>query len=169
MAKGHRQHPQLGCSRWTSPPQSEHATPRRTCCPSGPAVEFALQTFARRRTRLCAERPGCRPVFLVSETPRGGGPRALSTGVSRRARGRSFSTPLGPEEWAACCPIWASKSRFWRLLAQIDAISRREPSTRSCCCAGLLADGETRTRTGDTTIFSRVLYQLSYLALAARS
>jgi hypothetical protein len=25
--------------------------------------------------------------------------------------------------------------------------------------------GETRTRTGDTTIFSRVLYQLSYLAL----
>ena len=29
-------------------------------------------------------------------------------------------------------------------------------------------DGETRTRTGDTTIFSRVLYQLSYLALARR-
>jgi hypothetical protein len=27
------------------------------------------------------------------------------------------------------------------------------------------ADGETRTRTGDTTIFSRVLYQLSYLAV----
>ena len=25
-------------------------------------------------------------------------------------------------------------------------------------------DGETQTRTGDTTIFSRVLYQLSYLA-----
>ena len=29
-------------------------------------------------------------------------------------------------------------------------------------------DGETRTRTGDTTIFSRVLYQLSYLAVAGR-
>ncbi len=29
-------------------------------------------------------------------------------------------------------------------------------------------DGETRTRTGDTTIFSRVLYQLSYLAVAER-
>jgi hypothetical protein len=29
-------------------------------------------------------------------------------------------------------------------------------------------DGETRTRTGDTTIFSRVLYQLSYLALEPR-
>jgi hypothetical protein len=28
----------------------------------------------------------------------------------------------------------------------------------------LAGDGEARTRTGDTTIFSRVLYQLSYLA-----
>jgi hypothetical protein len=28
--------------------------------------------------------------------------------------------------------------------------------------------GETRNRTGDTTIFSRVLYQLSYLAVARR-
>ncbi len=30
------------------------------------------------------------------------------------------------------------------------------------------SDGETRTRTGDTTIFSRVLYQLSYLAERAK-
>jgi hypothetical protein len=30
---------------------------------------------------------------------------------------------------------------------------------------GTSSDGETRTRTGDTTIFSRVLYQLSYLAV----
>ena len=31
-----------------------------------------------------------------------------------------------------------------------------------------ISDGETRTRTGDTTIFSRVLYQLSYLAVEPR-
>ena len=31
-------------------------------------------------------------------------------------------------------------------------------------CAGAFGDGETGTRTRDTTIFSRVLYQLSYLA-----
>src|SRR3954471_15779091 len=31
-----------------------------------------------------------------------------------------------------------------------------------------VSDGETRTRTGDTTIFSRVLYQLSYLAAAEK-
>jgi Acyl-CoA dehydrogenase, middle domain len=30
------------------------------------------------------------------------------------------------------------------------------------------ANGEGRNRTGDTTIFSRVLYQLSYLAAAGR-
>ena len=30
---------------------------------------------------------------------------------------------------------------------------------------GVSGDGETQTRTGDTTIFSRVLYQLSYLAV----
>jgi hypothetical protein len=29
-------------------------------------------------------------------------------------------------------------------------------------------DGEARNRTGDTTIFSRVLYRLSYLAVARR-
>ena len=28
----------------------------------------------------------------------------------------------------------------------------------------IAADGEGRNRTGDTTVFSRVLYQLSYLA-----
>ena len=33
--------------------------------------------------------------------------------------------------------------------------------------AGIYAHGETRIRTGDTTIFSRVLYQLSYLAAPA--
>jgi hypothetical protein len=33
----------------------------------------------------------------------------------------------------------------------------------------VIPDGETRTRTGDTTIFSRVLYQLSYLAVVGGS
>ena len=34
--------------------------------------------------------------------------------------------------------------------------------------AARASHGETRTRTGDTTIFSRVLYQLSYLAAAGQ-
>ena len=32
-----------------------------------------------------------------------------------------------------------------------------------------IGDGEGRNRTGDTTVFSRVLYQLSYLARAGKS
>jgi hypothetical protein len=35
-----------------------------------------------------------------------------------------------------------------------------EPGVPPC------SDGEGRNRTGDTTVFSRVLYQLSYLAAA---
>src|SRR5205807_9145988 len=35
---------------------------------------------------------------------------------------------------------------------------------KTCSRAGIFRNGETRNRTGDTTIFSRVLYQLSYLA-----
>ena len=36
-------------------------------------------------------------------------------------------------------------------------------------CLQAFRSGETRTRTGDTTIFSRVLYQLSYLAVMGGS
>ena len=38
------------------------------------------------------------------------------------------------------------------------------PTKKAPGC-GTFGSGETRTRTGDTTIFSRVLYQLSYLAV----
>ena len=57
--------------------------------------------------------------------------------------------------------------------------TRKGTSIRSAATPALPSDaealplqgffnGETRTRTGDTTIFSRVLYQLSYLAAAVR-
>jgi hypothetical protein len=44
----------------------------------------------------------------------------------------------------------------------IDSADEKPPDCRKT------PDGETRTRTGDTTIFSRVLYQLSYLAVEPR-
>lgn len=37
-------------------------------------------------------------------------------------------------------------------------------ATRTRFVSGFSGSGETQIRTGDTTIFSRVLYQLSYLA-----
>jgi hypothetical protein len=39
-----------------------------------------------------------------------------------------------------------------------------QPTMRKVPLSRQKTNGETRTRTGDTTIFSRVLYQLSYLA-----
>ena len=42
------------------------------------------------------------------------------------------------------------------------------PARKTKPLRGFIREWETRTRTGDTTIFSRVLYQLSYLAVAAQ-
>ena len=47
---------------------------------------------------------------------------------------------------------------------EILPLGKTPQTKRSPALAGLPFDGETRARTGDTTIFSRVLYQLSYLA-----
>jgi hypothetical protein len=43
--------------------------------------------------------------------------------------------------------------------------SDRAAATKKALFCRAASNGETRTRTGDTTIFSRVLYQLSYLAV----
>jgi len=52
-------------------------------------------------------------------------------------------------------------------IVEAQWVARERGLQRFVTGAGF-GDGETRTRTGDTTIFSRVLYQLSYLAVAAR-
>lgn len=49
-------------------------------------------------------------------------------------------------------------------VARKSIFSRREIESKSGPRAGTSQNGEGRNRTGDTTIFSRVLYQLSYLA-----
>jgi hypothetical protein len=50
-------------------------------------------------------------------------------------------------------------------LGALPLIGKTPQTTETPVSIGRSGDGETRTRTGDTTIFSRVLYQLSYLAL----
>ncbi len=45
------------------------------------------------------------------------------------------------------------------------SVETSTPGTNKRPDSRAFVDGETRTRTGDTTIFSRVLYQLSYLAV----
>jgi hypothetical protein len=53
---------------------------------------------------------------------------------------------------------WREKQPFRGLLRRPREVPKPGPF------AGIFRNGETQTRTGDTTIFSRVLYQLSYLA-----
>ena len=54
--------------------------------------------------------------------------------------------------------------------ARVFAVRKRFPERPvGNLCACLRASGEGRNRTGDTTVFSRVLYRLSYLAAAPQS
>ncbi len=87
------------------------------------------------------------------DTPRPAGARAALRHHQRTPRegaGAQFRPRVGPR---------GHLGRVGRLEGRAD---RRGGSER---LAGGSRNGETRTRTGDTTIFSRVLYQLSYLAV----
>src|SRR5512132_3999431 len=88
-----------------------------------------------------------------------------------RHRPRSFSRLLGEvplsmqraSSWPQWPADWLGSGGLTQGLTRNDCGSpEREPQT-ACLC-----DGEGQNRTGDTTIFSRVLYQLSYLAGAQR-
>jgi hypothetical protein len=60
-----------------------------------------------------------------------------------------------------CDPL-GHERRMMRIRASDrDVSQRKRPAVRA------FRSGETETRTRDTTIFSRVLYQLSYLAVGA--
>jgi hypothetical protein len=66
-----------------------------------------------------------------------------------------------------CEPTRSEQALLSRVCADVCAADGARRPTRAIsqtliCSA--FPDGETRTRTGDTTIFSRMLYQLSYLA-----
>jgi hypothetical protein len=78
------------------------------------------------------------------------GPERRSRACTRFAAGAMRADHAG--SWSASgCPVtaaWRVPSPFRRLF---EALTDRPESMRSSYCA----DGETRTRTGDTTIFSR--------------
>jgi hypothetical protein len=58
--------------------------------------------------------------------------------------------------------------RTWRANSPLRARPRPHRSyPKSSLGAGIFGNSQTQTRTADTTIFSRVLYQLSYLAATA--
>ena len=82
---------------------------------------------------------------------------------------RSRKSALQPGEAARICAGYL-RSCCGRLGLQTRSGVLNQPDSAQSgdqakgLFAGISLDGESRTRTGDTTIFSRVLYQLSYLA-----
>ena len=103
----------------------------------------------------------------------------------RRSRCRRMSPgscmtrchPDGPPSSREPSRARVDKSSMWRPRSSAEKAGKgrrhrfgsectpRSSSQEAPVCRPFV-DGETRTRTGDTTIFSRVLYQLSYLAPA---
>jgi hypothetical protein len=117
--------------------------------------------------------------------------RSACSSVQPGASASAFSLPVIPENvastsapqgaWSVARPEWDEQQVAQG--SEDHASGRDEPPGRwigadaaeAACTARSIdrskgwmdgADGETRNRTGDTTIFSRVLYQLSYLAAA---
>jgi hypothetical protein len=64
-------------------------------------------------------------------------------------------------------PVWLDGG--WGVDALVGRQTRAHRDLDLGAICRPFSDGETRTRTGDTTIFSRVLYQLSYLAPAHKA
>jgi hypothetical protein len=77
----------------------------------------------------------------------------------RNAREQLHGSPTRVPDEGVLAPKWHQPPEVAHERSAPPA-PEREPSDLQ----GPLGSGETRTRTGDTTIFSRVLYQLSYLA-----
>ena len=67
----------------------------------------------------------------------------------------------------SCPPRSRSSGRAETYRDASGTSAPRPPMVPDSRNGGVERSGETRTRTGDTTIFSRVLYQLSYLAVGA--
>ena len=146
----------VGSSRCASqPPRSG---PRRRCS--------TMRSCAEQERRECgSSAPQARSVCdLRHETGRccGAGARAARPltraphGTSRSPDRTLFDRRRSVEK--------AGKGRR-RRVGLSNAITT--PDLNLALCRAF-PDGETRTRTGDTTIFSRVLYQLSYLANGLR-
>src|SRR3954447_14085113 len=89
-----------------------------------------------------------------------------------RRRSRSASLASARPAWLSSSVPSAAESLFRRPSsshlpnAAHDVAMHADPRGSKPRSHTGLRHGETRTRTGDTTIFSRVLYQLSYLAVA---
>jgi hypothetical protein len=90
--------------------------------------------------------------------------RSALVGVRDRVRTRNASCTPRLVHVSADGVLAAQLLTCSKAICRFPAFSRASLRCTKMACLQGFRDGETRTRTGDTTIFSRVLYQLSYLA-----
>ena len=83
-------------------------------------------------------------------------------GRVRRPRAPRAKPPLRRGRGFESAPLGGGPN-----LSHSDEPEEPSPKQQKGPASRAFRSGETRTRTGDTTIFSRVLYQLSYLAVGA--
>src|SRR5205823_14210268 len=139
------------------------STSRPSSCGGSSAVEASrnLRNFLRTRRRRFGRRGG--------KVPANGRPRHGRTGPNDQ-RPPSAQAQPGASSFAGVVPRAATDRRGCargERKAQRRARERSEPA-QAKRAKPPNQNGEGRTRTGDTPVFSRVLYQLSYLAAAGR-
>ncbi len=138
-----------------------------------PLLDAGQQVGWRQTESPCE--PGDDPHARVAT--RGLEPADLRRSIPTRCAKTSWERPFFSRAARRLAPKCGSGSSL--VMVPVDRVTigsrrrnrgrRRAPTgsggeARTSRLAGASPNGETRTRTGDTTIFSRVLYQLSYLA-----
>jgi hypothetical protein len=167
-----------------SPTRGRHSSRScslRTSTAAGSSIIRSSQLTPRPRSALVAP-VGAQPSSRLIPSAEWVSPRSYSAGPRPRRDPRRSTAPRVPPVQLLGCGHTSSRShvaRFGRVCLWCVS-SRgvtRESTTREQSWvhanerqnesfAG--ENGEARNRTGDTTIFSRVLYRLSYLAAACR-
>jgi hypothetical protein len=145
-ARGGRTQPGMASSRGLVVGTSDAADPRVSRDTGGRRAGIWSPAYRRL--------DACRPSIVAGPEP---------TVTSGWTPCMVLARPVRPPDRRATTGHWVPD---WVLAAICRAGQRTGSRARSRKSTDQqdFFDGETRTRTGDTTIFSRVLYQLSYLA-----
>ncbi len=168
QVEGQMERGQKEAGLWIPPHRVEYAKNRRWCAINRLDPVRPLQRPARAQAGFAPSAAWPQRRREPGSTARGSRTCAFTTCVTptppRRLSRCGRLLPLAPARPRRCSAHAADLrgplrgSREGSGIGEADS----EPLLRST------TDGEGRNRTGDTTIFSRVLYQLSYLAAARR-
>jgi hypothetical protein len=134
------------------PPPIDHAT-----------ILVAMTDGNHPLTHGAASARVCQPRLLWTCAP-----AADSPNPSTRAGRGSTESALQSAKFECSALQLGQRFAISVFTGPVIALSAAARTCGKTLITGISGDGETQIRTGDTTIFSRVLYQLSYLAAGER-